>query len=85
MQTKEIKKDFFIKNVPTPIFFKLFSGYDFCMITKRLHFAIKKEIKNNQFMISNIQKKSFFWGLKIKKKHFLLKVKNNSKLSGFII
>ena len=53
------------------------------MITKTLHLALKKEIKNNHF-ITKHTKKSFLKTLKVQKK-LLLKVKNNSKWSRFII
>ena len=58
-----------------------FSGYDFCMITKKLHLAIYKKLKK-KIMTTNI-KKSFFLGLK--KKVFLLKINKIPKWSPFII
>jgi len=54
------------------------------MITKRLHLAIFKKLKNKNFM-TKIKKKSHFFGFKNKKNVFLLKIKKIPKWSPFVI
>ena len=64
-QTKAVKNSISLKSISSYVFqafyFEL-SGYDLCIITKRLHLAIKKN--------KNVMTKNHILGLKIKKTIF---------------